>query len=343
MATLSTCNLSIGYQQPGRSVKTICSDINVSLKPGELVCLLGPNGAGKSTLMRTLVGMQRPISGTVQLNQTDVSEMSAQEIAKTISVVLTEKVSVGMLSTYALVALGRYPHTNWRGKLSAADEQIVQNAILSVGAEKLATRYINELSDGERQKVMIARALAQSPEIMLLDEPTAFLDLPHRVEIMQILRRLAHDKNHAILLSTHDLDLALRIADTIWLMVEGRPMAVGIPEDLVLNGIFSQSFDTASVAFDLQSGIFQFTQPQKMPIQLSGDGLGATWVGRALEREGYPVQRKNNDDAPLPVRVIAFATEDNRPAWRVETTHQTTECLSIQHVLNVIKTGRAAR
>ena len=187
---LQTCDLCIGYAPKRRPRIAVAADLGVELLKGELVCLLGPNGAGKSTLMRTLAGLQKPLSGEVLLEGRDLHGLSESERARLLGLVLTERVDVGNLSAYALVALGRYPYTGWDGRLSAADEEVVRWAIDAVGARDLAGRSVGELSDGERQKVMIARALAQEPAVLLLDEPTAFLDLPRRVEIVQLLRRL---------------------------------------------------------------------------------------------------------------------------------------------------------
>lgn len=300
---LTTENLAIGYEN-GRSQTLVATNLHLALKPGRLVCLLGPNGVGKSTLLRTLAGMQRPLRGTVRLNGEDVHALPPQSVAKRLSVVLTERIDVGMLSAYALVALGRHPYTGWGGKLSAADERIVQDAIAAVSAEQLANRYVNELSDGERQKIMIARALAQSSQVMLLDEPTAYLDLPRRVEIVQILRRLAHRSSRAVLLSTHDLDLALRSADEVWLMENGR-LHVGSPEDLVLDGTFAAAFASEGVTFDAEKGAFAIANQPKGRIGLSGSGLAATWTARALERAGYEIARGDNA-APYGVEI----TED---------------------------------
>ena len=168
--------------------------------------------------MRTLAGLQKPLAGEVFLEDRDLHGLTESERARLLGLVLTERVDVGNLSAYALVALGRYPYTGWDGSLSPADEEVVRWAIDAVGARDLAARSVGELSDGERQKVMIARALAQEPAVLLLDEPTAFLDLPRRVEIVQLLRRLVGDSDRAVLLSTHDLDLALRCADRLWLL-----------------------------------------------------------------------------------------------------------------------------
>ena len=301
-ATLQARELAIGYRPSRQPAKEIAAQLNLDLQPGQLVCLLGPNGAGKSTLMRTLAGMQPPLRGSVLLHGANITTLHPPGLAQQLSVVLTEQVDVGLLSAYALVALGRYPHTDWRGTLTAADELVIQQAIIAVGAEALASRLVSELSDGERQKVMIARALAQEPKLMILDEPTAFLDLPRRVEIMQILRRLAHEQACAILLSTHDLDLALRSADAIWLMADGQ-LHVGAPEDLVLNGTFGRAFASEGVTFNPLTGSFQIDQAHKGEIDVIGDGIQAVWTIRGLERIGYKIV-KGGQDASM--RVTCF-------------------------------------
>jgi len=305
---LKTHNLTIGYKTSQKTIRNVAANISTSLQTGELVCLLGPNGAGKSTLLRTLAGMQPPIAGEVKLLEDDIYKLPPQELAKRLSLVLTEKIDVGMLSAYALVTMGRYPYTDWWGKLSSEDEEIINWAIKSVGAVNLAQRNVSELSDGERQKIMIARALAQSPMVMLLDEPTAFLDLPRRVEIMQLLRQLARDTNQAILLSTHDLDLALRLADKIWLLGNNGILHVGAPEDLILSGAFADTFRSEGVEFNIFSGEFNLNIPYKGEVKLIGEGVAAIWTIRALERVGFTVLQ-GGKSAPITVEVISSPQE----------------------------------
>ncbi len=310
-AILTTHNLTIGYKTSRRSTRVVAADISVSLQAGELVCLLGPNGAGKSTLLRTLAGMQPPINGQVLLLGDNVYKLAPQELAKRLSLVLTERVDVGMLSAYTLVTLGRYPYTNWWGQLTPHDQEIALWAIQAVGAAHYSERTVSELSDGERQKVMIARALAQSPVLMLLDEPTAFLDLPRRVEIMRLLRQLARETNQAILLSTHDLDLALRIADRVWLLPLNAPLQIGAPEDLVLSGAFADTFQSEGVEFDVSSGAFHFNTPDAGVIDLVGKGIVALWTTRALQRAGFQVTQSGNSS--LSVEVVS----DGQILWRI--------------------------
>ncbi|MEL6252187.1 MAG: ABC transporter ATP-binding protein [Bacteroidota bacterium] len=322
-------DLSIGYKQKNDR-KLVASDINVELKKGELVCLLGPNGAGKSTLMRTISGAQKALGGEVHLGGQLIQQLSARQLAKKLSLVLTERVQAGMLTAYEVVALGRYPHINWTGKLSSKDHEVIQWSIEMAGANELADRVLSELSDGERQKIMVARALAQEPELMILDEVTAFLDLPRRVEIMQLLRKLAHDANKAILLSTHDMDLALRSADRIWLLPKGGHLQVGAPEDLVLNGAFEEAFKSEGVSFNRFSGAFQLEQSSKKSVQLIGEGEAAAWTRRALEREGFSLQ----DTADLRVKVWG---ENDQLKWRLEKENQQMEFDSIYQLISGIR------
>lgn len=288
-SVLQTQHLTIGYPK-----HTVSSHINQDLYAGELVCLIGPNGAGKTTLMRTLAGMLSPLAGQVFLLGDDVQTIDARLLAQRLSVVLTDRVDVGLLTGYALVALGRHPYTDWTGNLSKDDEKIVRWAVEAVGATELASRHLNELSDGERQKLMIARALAQDPAVMILDEPTAYLDLPRRVEVMQLLRNLARQTQRAILLSTHDLDLALRNADRIWLMLKGANLQVGAPEDLVLSGTFEAAFASEGVQFDKQTGSFRPMLEADKTVSVTGEGIHLIWTQRALERTGYRVDDNAN-------------------------------------------------
>ncbi|MDP6039256.1 MAG: ATP-binding cassette domain-containing protein, partial [Candidatus Latescibacteria bacterium] len=203
-------------------------------------------------------------------------------------------------------------------------------AIQAISAQDLTHRNVGALSDGERQKVMIARALAQQPEVMVLDEPTAFLDLPRRVEMMALLQDLAHSTNKAILLSTHDLDLALRSADRIWLLPQGGPLQVGAPEDLILNGAFEMAFQSDGVHFDADTGAFQMNGQQGDGVALIGDGTFAYWTRRALERAGFQVR---DDEAATAHRQVVVSVLDNRPSWQVEVGKDVKMCQTIYDVI----------
>lgn len=333
-AVLQTEDLSIGYAPKHQDPYLVADHISVTLNRGEFVCLLGPNGAGKSTLIRTLVGMQKPLAGCVRLMDQDVTSLSAQELARLLSVVLTDRVQVGILSVRDLVALGRYPYTDWTGRLTAEDEAAIDWAIESAQAQNLMYRNVNVLSDGERQKVMIARALAQQPEVMVLDEPTAFLDLPRRVEMMALLQHLAHETNKAIVLSTHDLDLALRSADRIWLLPQGGPLLVGAPEDLVLNGAFERAFQSDGVRFDAYTGAFQIVAQTGDPVVLQGQGQMAYWTKCALERAGLQVcdEARSQD-----VKRVIVSEQDGEASWCVVCGDMKVVCQTIYEVVATLK------
>ena len=300
--------LAIGYGTPPRAC-ALLENLSLTLRTGEFVCLLGPNGAGKSTLLRTLAGMQPPLAGQVRVGGDDLHMLTPRELAQRVAVVLTERTDAGMMTAYALAALGRYPHTDWRGRLLTEDARAVDEALAAVGAERLAGRMVAQLSDGERQKVMIARALAQETPLLLLDEPTAYLDLPRRAELMTLLRRLAHEGSRAVLLSTHDLDLALRTADRVWLLADGR-LYDGAPEDLILNGAFKRAFDVEGVSFDSSSGIFRLSATHRGEVALAGEETVESWTTRALERAGYGISANA-------ARQVLIVGTTAAPRWQV--------------------------
>jgi len=250
-------SLTIGYPKRGGQAIKILSDLSLEVHAGQVVCILGPNGSGKSTLLRTAAGIQGSLGGNVQVLGHEVSTHNHKKMARLMSVVLTERIEVHNLSVYQLVSMGRYPHNDWLGRLSKEDRIIIERSIEQVNLNEFMHRDIDELSDGEQQRVMIAKALAQDTPLIILDEPTAHLDLPNRVEIMGLLRDLSIHTGKAILLSSHDLDLALQSSDWIWLIPKGGPIIQGMPEDLVLNGSFEAIFDTSKVSFDPSSGSFQ--------------------------------------------------------------------------------------
>ena len=210
MTAITTNRLTVGYRG-----HRVVEDISLSLPCGRLVCLLGPNGAGKSTLLRTLCGFQPPIAGTVTISGNDITTMSAAEVARLVSVVLTDRPLTPSLTAAEMVGMGRAPYTGFWGRLSDDDRRLVSEAMQTVGIAPLATRRMGQLSDGELQKVMIAKALAQHTPVIVLDEPTAFLDYPSKVAVMKTLARLAHDEGKTILMSTHDLELAAQLGDEL--------------------------------------------------------------------------------------------------------------------------------
>lgn len=283
---IETNRLGIGYLLKGGKRKVIHNDLSLQLFPGEVTCLLGLNGAGKSTLLRTLCGFQPPLGGDISLMGKPLSSYSQSNFSLTVGVVLTEKTNAGGITVYELVSLGRHPYTGFFGQLKKDDREIIEQSLLAAGIAHKAHNYVSELSDGERQKAMIAKALAQQCPVILLDEPTAFLDVTSRIETMVLLHKLAVEQQKAILLSTHDLDLAIQMGDCLWLQEKGRPMACGTPEDLILSGAFESFFGKEGIVFDPSTGKLNTEAPVN-PIGVEGDFLVSYWVGNALIRNGY--------------------------------------------------------
>ena len=246
--TIRLSNLSIGYRGKN-GTRVVAAGISATIRSGELTCLLGANGVGKSTLLRTLSAFQPKLDGEVLIEGREIATFSDKELSRLIGVVLTEKPDVRNMSVRELVALGRSPYTGFWGTLHEDDWQVVDEAIHAVGIEPLRARMIHTLSDGERQKVMIAKALAQQTPVIFLDEPTAFLDFPSKVEMMQLLRRLAREQQKTIFLSTHDFELALQVADTLWLM-EPQGFSVGMPRELADTGALARYVERPGISFD---------------------------------------------------------------------------------------------
>ena len=328
---LHTKKLSIGYRTKGM-VLELEKELSITIHNGELVALIGPNGCGKSTLMRTIAGLQKPLHGDTFIKGVDVKRIKPHQYAQLLSLVLTDKINVGSMTVMDIVSIGRYPYTNFFAKLETKDYQIIEESLNSVHLENYKYRFFHELSDGEKQRVLIAKALAQDTPLIMLDEPTAHLDLPNRVEIMNILRRLARETNKAILLSTHELDLALQTADTIWLMNKDERLKSGTPEDLVLSNTFEQVFKSDAFKFDMQSGSFEVVYPKKAKIGLLGNDVHSIWTRRALERECYEVM----DDANLPMQV---RWEDGD--WNLVIDEQTFQCESIAELLQQLRNRRS--
>jgi iron complex transport system ATP-binding protein len=287
-ASLRTRDLAIGYRTR-RTRRAVLEHVNVEVRPGELVCLLGPNGIGKSTLLRTLSRMQPALWGTVEIGGADLCSIPHADLARHLGVVLTERVVVEALPVRRIVELGRYPHSGWFGRITEQDRRVVDWAIEAVGARHLAESDFSRLSDGERQRVMIARALAQEPVLLMLDEPTAFLDVPSRVEFMALLRQLTCTGSLAVVVSTHDLELALRTADVIWLVMPGGELVTGAPEDVVLAGAFSQAFEGRRIRFHPDERSFRMLTGDRGDAVVRGSGLRAALAAAVLEREGYGV------------------------------------------------------
>ena len=261
--TVTLTDLTIGYQTKQHTA-VVAEHLNGAIMSGELTCLLGRNGIGKSTLLRTLSAFQPSLHGDILLSAntpspTPVNQLTDKQLSKLIGVVLTEKPDVRNMTIEELVSMGRSPYTGFWGSLSKDDWCIVDEAIGLVGIESLRGRYVHTLSDGERQKVMIAKALAQQTPVIYLDEPTAFLDFPSKVEVMQLLHRLAHEQQKTIFLSTHDVELSLQIADCIWLMEPGI-LSIGTPRQLADEGALGRFIAHKGILFDAQTLTIRVTE-----------------------------------------------------------------------------------
>jgi iron complex transport system ATP-binding protein len=345
---LQTMDLAVGYVSGPKKILPIAGPLAVDIHAGQLICLLGPNGSGKSTLLRTLAGLQPPLRGSIKITGADTHKLKPAQLAKKISLVLTDSVKNSNLTAYSLVALGRYPYSNWLGILSEADKAIITRAIEAAQIESLLNRKVATLSDGEGQKVMLARALAQDTPLMMLDEPTAHLDLPSRIQLMRLLHQLARQTNKGILVSTHELDLALQVADQVWLLQTGGQLSKGTPEDLVLNGTFEAVFDKEGIFFDKATGTFNMHEGNSKQIGLIGEGASAFWTRRALQRQGFVVTGLvSSGGGPLsPAAVSAMGApsvriseESGRTSWILEYEGQWLEyetIASLLYALNAI-------
>lgn len=252
MQCVTLDNLSIGYKR-----KVVLSGINASVSAGQLTCLIGSNGVGKSTLLRTLAHFQPALEGHIYIKGVDISTLTPKELARIIGVVLTDKPNIVGMTTEEMVLTGRAPYTGFWGNNGDDDRQIALEALETVGVTDLRHRQLSTLSDGERQKVMIAKALAQQTPVLFLDEPTAFLDFPSKVETMRLLRTISREQQKTVFLSTHDLDLALQLADTVWLMDKQHGITIGTPDQLARNGTLAHFYAGRGITFDRHTGLFR--------------------------------------------------------------------------------------
>lgn len=295
-------DLAIGYRSRRRTT-TVATGLRARARRGELTVLLGPNGSGKSTLIRTLCGLQAALHGQVLLDGADLTQVAADALARRVAVVLTDRVDPGLLSARELAALGRIPHLGITGRLTPDDEAVVDTALAAVNAAHLAARPAAELSDGERQRVLTARALAQQPSVLLLDEPTAFLDVPSRTGLLEVLRELARDHDLAVVLSTHDLELALRVADRVWLFDAAGTLLDAIPEELALSGRIGAVFDSDTLRFEPASGVFVVHTAGGRTARIDApDPLHGT-LQRILAREAWAARE--------PAEIVVAATQPN--------------------------------
>jgi len=326
---LSIDSVKIGYAY-GKRQKILLPPLTASAFNGELIAVIGRNGIGKSTLLRTIIGLQPSYGGTIMIMGKKISEYSRLEMAQQIGYISTEVVKVSNMRVRDLVALGRFPHTNWTGKITGKDREVIAESINKAGMSGFENRYVSELSDGERQRAMIARVLAQDTEVMLMDEPAAFLDISSRFEVVNLMLELSK-KGKTIIFSTHDLNIAVDQADKIWLMSDNE-LTEGAPEDLVLNGAFDHLFDTSVVKFNYEDGSFSFPEENRSKIYIEGIGKIRFWTEKAVIRAGYSVS-----DARTPVFIQV--PSGNNKQWVINYGNSTVLLNSLYDLVSRLEKG----
>lgn len=321
-------NLRIGYLFGKKEIK-VCDGMNFELKRGELVALLGPNGAGKSTLLRTLSSSLQPLSGNVFYSGRLLKNISQRDLSRKISVVLTDHTQAGGLTVSELVSLGRQPYTGFFGRLKARDLRLVDEAINSVGLSFKSNSYMAELSDGERQKAMIAKALVQETDVLLLDEPAAFLDVASKLELMALLRQIAVERDCAVLFSSHDVEQALTLSDKLWLMSRDGLLCGGT-EDMVLQGHLSDLFRSDNVRFDIGSGVYRLCSDTSASVSVKAQDLSLLfWAKNALLRNGYGI----TDGLAVEIAIDLKSKE----CIEIKTKNSIVVCKSFEEMLETIR------
>lgn len=317
MAILTTHDMAVGYGQ-GNKRTILLSDLNLRLEQGSLVALLGKNGAGKSTLLRALTCDSQPINGSVEIDGKPSDEISKRDLSRLIALVATERIMGGAFTIRELVALGRQPHTGFLGRLSRHDDEVVQQSLEAVGIAHKAEQHVAQLSDGERQKAMIAKALAQETPIIVLDEPTAFLDVASRIETMKLLHSLAREQNKAVLLSSHDISQSLLLADELWVITQDREVVTGSTEQVVMSGAMDRVFDNSSILFNNDLCDYESKLPTTASVMLECDDSKLEHcVANALLRNG--IDTSHGGDVTVKVlSVNDFKLPDGKVATSVK-------------------------
>ncbi len=324
---LSAENLAIGFT-PSHS---IASSLSLSLQAGEIVFLLGRNGVGKTTLLRTLAGLLKPLSGKINYRGRSIDSMSVRERARQRGVLFPNSTLTSPTRVRELVALGRLPYADWKGKLAPADEKAIDEALRLSGCLDWQSRWVAELSDGEKQRVYLARTLAQGVSILLLDEPTAFIDLPQRIEVAKVLKEWTRQEGRSVILSTHDLDLAMATADRIWILERGGGWTTGIPEELAMSGTLGRVFESPDATIDRSTGRLVWCMPGSKEIAVQGEGPPFDWTMRALVRAGYRIE-------PSATWVVSVSSSDaDQSAWSISHGSARQEINSIEELLDLLR------
>lgn len=326
MSYLQLQDVSIGYLHRKQPI-FVQSGLNLSAREGELIALIGPNGCGKSTLLRSIACLQPLLNGKIFIDDKNIRQIPTRQRATLISVVLTDNHPPASFTVRELISVGRDPYTGWFGNLTDADQELVDRSIDMTNLKGFEQRNVNELSDGERQRVFIARALAQDTSVILLDEPTSHLDLPNRIRILLLLQKLARDTKKIILLSTHEIETAMQVADKIWLLDKSHRVITGTPEDMVLTGKIDDVFKNPSYEFDKEYGSFVVKKLLDKTIATHvnrPDGLMARWTTKALSRKGFRI----DNQAPVELTI-----NDETQSWTIRKGNLTVTAHSIDDML----------
>lgn len=279
-----TQDLAVGYNG-----KILIHDINVEIEKGKILTLIGPNGAGKSTILRSIAKHISTIAGSVYIDRQEISSWSVKEMAQQVAVVLTERIHPELMTCAEVVAMGRYPYTNMMGKLTPRDKAVVDDSLSRVGALDLADQDFVTLSDGQKQRIMLARAICQEPSVIILDEPTAYLDIRHKIELLDILREMAHEKQITVIMTLHEIDLATKISDYL-MCIKGETIAAfGTPEEILRQDTIETLYDLQKGSYNLLFGSVELVRPEGEPtvFVIAGGGYGIACY-RALQKKGIP-------------------------------------------------------
>lgn len=324
-------NISIGYAKSKHN-NVLYENLSFDLYKGELVCLIGANGAGKSTLLRTISASQPVIKGDIFFDNQQITSLSEKELSRQLGLVLTDKTSTGGLLVRELVELGRYPYTGFFGQLTDNDKDVVRKAMQDVGISHKAQSYMAELSDGERQKAMIAKALAQECPVVLLDEPTAFLDIESRIEIMNLLHNLAMYQDKTILLSTHDIDMALLLADRLWLLSKEKGLTSGVTEDIIFSGKMDGFFKGENIVFDRYTGNFLPKRANDKKVYLKAHGILYHWTKNILERNGFSLADIGDESV-----LFTVLPQETPPSFSIILNDSTIQLFSFEQFADFLK------